>query len=164
MTKRIPLTQGKYALVDDEDFHFLSQWKWYAHRIPKKTKEDTWYAERRQWIKEQKKYKIIAMHRLLMNFPKGKDIDHINGNGLDNRRSNLRILSRRQNQQNKRAPKSSKYPGVCWDKYTQKWVAHVSINGEYKKLGRYDSEKGAFEAYKKAVKNYLHEDVIPEFQ
>ena len=75
MVKEIPLTQNKVSIIDDEDFDFLNQWKWYAHRIPKKTKEDTWYAERRQWNPETKTYKIIAMHRLLMDFPEGLDVE-----------------------------------------------------------------------------------------
>lgn len=164
MTKKIPLTQGKYTLIDDEDYEQLNQWKWLAHRNPKKHKEDIWYAERRQWLPEEKKYKIIAMHRLIMDFPKGKDIDHINGDGLDNRRCNLRVLSRRQNQQNKRIKKTSRYPGVCWDTWTNKWVVNLSINGKQTNLGRYDTEEKAFQVYREAVKKYHGEDVIPELQ
>ena len=75
--KKIKLTQGKYAIVDDEDFAYLNQWRWYYHNN---------YA-----VHTNKNKSRIYMHRFILNTPKKMFSDHINGNGLDNRRSNLRI-------------------------------------------------------------------------
>ena len=86
--KYIPLTQGKFAIVDDDMYEYLNQWKWCL----RKKSERSFYAGRNDW--ENKKNHIVTMQQLIMNPPKGMVIDHINGNGLDNRRCNLRICTR----------------------------------------------------------------------
>lgn len=139
--KEIALTQGKVALVDDEDFEELSKFKWYAHKEP-----HTFYAMR-QSRGSHKFRKKILMHRAIMHPPENLEIDHFNGNGLDNQKSNLRIVTTRINLQNRHTPKSSKYPGVYWEKQTQKWKAQIRINGIKKNIGRYNIEEDAARAY-----------------
>lgn len=140
--KEIPLTQGKVAIVDDEDYPKLIKFKWHARK-----NKNTFYAGTHQKSNDP----IILMHRLILNPPKGMQTDHINGNGLDNRKENLRAVTHRQNCQNKHIKKSSRFPGVTWSKQHKKWKAQIEINGKNKHLGNYTSEKEAFESYKKAV-------------
>lgn len=143
--KTIELTQGKVALVDDEDFEELNQHKWYAHKDG-----NTFYAGR----SINKPHPMtIHMHQAIMNAPKGVDIDHINGDGLNNLKSNLRIVTHRQNTQNRHATKSSIYPGVGWHERDKKWRAYITINGKQKHLGHFDVEAEAYAAYLKALED-----------
>src|SRR3990167_1855880 len=129
--KYISLTQDKFAIIDDSDFEWLSQWKWCFDKKG--------YAVRWQWLKKEKRYIFILMHRLILNTPDNLETDHRNGNGLDNQRNNLRICTRQQNLQNRRKilGTTSKYKGVYWNKNNQKWMVRV------KKIytGYFDSEK-----------------------
>ena len=106
--KKIPLSQGQFSLVDDEDFDILSKFKWYYSKG-----RNTNYA-----IAANNR-KLIRMHRLIMNPKKGFVIDHINGDGLDNRRENLRICSYSHNSMNSALKKGNKsgIKGVFWSKY-----------------------------------------------
>jgi hypothetical protein len=142
--KEIPLTQGKIALVDDEDFPELSKYRWYAHKD-----DNTWYAERHSPKIDGESHKI-KMHRVIAGTPKGVDTDHINGDGLDNRRENLRIVTHRINQQNRHESKTSKYPGVSWDRRKRKWRADIRIGGKRRHLGLYPDEEIAGIVYTKA--------------
>jgi hypothetical protein len=137
--KEIPLSKGLTALVSDEDFEALSQSNWYA-----KKEGRTYYA-----------YKTERMHSLILRAPCGLKIDHIDGNGLNNQRSNLRVVTHRENCQNKHAPKSSIYPGVSWRKEREKWAAKISIGGKGKHLGTFDKEIDAAQAYLKACKDLI---------
>ena len=92
MAKKIKLTQGKCALVSNADYGDLSLHKWCAVYYPKR---NGWYAERN--ISPTKKAKIVRMHRAIMGFPKGEDVDHIDGDTLNNTRENLRVCSRAEN-------------------------------------------------------------------
>ena len=94
--KKIKLTQNKFTIVDDEDFAYLNQWKWYAKKHP----NNKWTAERNKYIKVNGKYygKTILMHREIMNSPCNKDIHHKNKNALDNRRFNLISLTRKEHE------------------------------------------------------------------
>lgn len=138
--KKIPLTQGKFALVDDEDYEFLMQWKWhYTGRVAKRSKC----------------HGVQQMHRLIMNTNNGFEVDHINHDTLDNQKNNLRNVTRKQNCMNKGAEKNStsKYVGVSWCTKRKKWVSNIMINGIQKNLGRFSCEKKAAIAYnEKAVK------------
>ncbi len=148
--QEIKLTQGKVALVDDEDYEYLNQWKWYAAR---KYKTNRFIATRTG---------NISMHRLLMNFPKGKQIDHKDHNELNNQKSNLRICAwAKQNSWNrrKRFGVSSKYKGVTWDKLKLKWKSSICINGRTKHLGNFSSEIEAALTYNKAAKEAFGEFV-----
>ena len=108
--KSIALSQGQYALVDDEDFPSLSKHKWFAHRDG-----HTYYALRNINIGKNKST-TIRMHRIILNTPDGMHTDHINGDGIDNRKGNLRICTKQQNDMSKRKYKkgTSAYKGVHW--------------------------------------------------
>jgi len=143
MPKRIPLTQGRVAIVNNADYEGLSQHKWYA------TKGGAvWYAKR------DERGKTVLMHQLILNPPVGTESDHINGDGLDNRRSNLRLCTHAQNQMNsrKRTNCSSQYKGVDWDKSHCKWRARIMADGKRHHLGYFDDEIDAARAYNKAAK------------
>lgn len=154
--KEIQLTQGKFALVDDEDFEWLNRWKWCVDKGG-----NTFYAQRRLSTIGGKCHKIKMHHAILGKPPKSFEVDHCDGNGLNNQRKNLRFVTRRQNQQNQRngRKKSSQYPGVYWDKRDKKWIARIQINGKSNNLGYFVDEFEAFESYRKAV-NVINTTVI----
>jgi hypothetical protein len=136
MTKLIPLTQGKFAIVDDDDFKFLMNYKWYATEGA----NGVFYAKRLS--------ASIKMHHVIAGRPiRNKMIDHKNGNGLDNRRVNLRIVSNRQNCQNLSIKKKSKFVGVSLDKRTCGWYSFIKIQGKTHNLGYFKKEEDARDAY-----------------
>ena len=143
--REIPLTQGKVALVDDGDYPEISKFKWYAHKDGK-----TWYALRSSPRDACGKQYKIMMHRTIFKICDGLEIDHINGNGLDNRCENLQAVTTRGNAQNRHQLKSSKYPGVTWREYHQKWSAQISLNGRVRHIGYFSDEVSAFVAYENA--------------
>lgn len=122
-------------MVDDEDYEWLTQWKWSALVAP-----NNYYAVRN--VRSTGEY--IYMHRLIMNNPDA-DIDHANGNGLDNQRNNIRFCNSSQNQYNSRkAPGlSSRYKGVTWNKILSKWQAQIYSNGKCIYLGLFENEDEA---------------------
>jgi len=143
--RQIELTQGKVAWVDNEDFEWLNQLKWYAHKHG-----NTFYAIRGILING--KYKVQRMHKFIMGDNLGKsDIDHKDGDGLNNQKVNLRICTHQENMMNRRPNKncSSIYKGVCWHKQTQKWVAKIWIDGKQIHLGYFIIEEDASRAYDK---------------
>ena len=146
MSKRIPLTQGKFAIVDDADFERINQWKWFAAKG-----RSTYYARRSIW--ENGKTRNIQMHRVILNTPPGKQSDHINGDGLDNQRVNLRACTNSQNQMNRRkwGNCSSIYKGVYWDSCRRRWRALIQRNKRQRRLGYYDTPKEAAIAYDEAA-------------
>ena len=151
--KKIKLTRGKYVLVDDEDFEHLNQWKWCAQY------DGNFYAARSKGIGNGKQ-KFIRMHRYIMNAPKGKVVDHINHNTLDNRKKNLRIASIGQNLRNQQKIKkkaSSKYKGVSWDKKSRKWSVRIVYKNKQIYLGAFHSEIEAAKAYNRGAKKYHKE-------
>ena len=91
------------------------------------------------------------MHSVIMNAPKGIQVDHIDGNGLNNQKSNLRLVTNRQNCMNRHQITTSKYPGVTWNKRSRKWVAQAQIDGKHIHIGTFSTEKEAYEAYCKRV-------------
>lgn len=142
MTYELRLNCGRIALIDEDLSKDLNLWKWGF---------DGRYVYRREY--SNGRCKKIYMHRLIMETPKGFDTDHINGNKLDNRCSNLRLATRSENEANKpkKAGCSSKYKGVCWHKQRGCWKAEIKINGKKKHLGVFLSEEVAAEAYNKAA-------------
>lgn len=144
--REIKLTQGKVALVDDSDFDFLNQWKWYAMKTGRK-----FYAARRI-----NRFTVL-MHRLLLNLTNTKILtDHIDRNGLNNQRDNLREATIRQNAANRDSfdNSSSKYLGVYWDPARKKWMATIKDSriNKTKGLGGYKNEIDAAKAYNNAAK------------
>ena len=148
---------GKYvALVDDEDFEALNEIKWSIMKCPRSL-----YAVK--IIRVNGRTATIRMHQLVLN---GKGIDHIDGNGLNNQKYNLRFCTNSENQMNVRKQKntSSIYKGVCFHKITGKWMAHIRINGKRIHLGLFISEVDAAKAYNaKAIElfcGFAHLNII----
>jgi hypothetical protein len=142
MAKKITLSMGVAAIVDDEEYEKLN--------------DSTWsfvngYAYRQVW--KNGKPRTEYMHRVIMGDPKGFETDHINGNGLDNRKRNLRIATRNQNMANQRPQKntSSRYKGVSWEKRRSKWQAYIETKGHKRHLGYFDNEIDAAKAYNTAA-------------
>lgn len=145
--KLIPLSQGLFAQVDDDDFEFLDQWKWSADKS-----YNTWYARRTEHLGNCKLVRI-RMHRLIMQITDRKVfIDHKDGNGLNNQKDNLRICSCSNNGANRRVKAgTSKYLGVNWDKQNNRWKAQIHKNGLNYYLGNFKNETDAAIAYNNAA-------------
>jgi hypothetical protein len=143
---KIPLTKGLFVKVDPQDYIWLSQFRWHC-----KVNKDAIYAVRTIQVKGRSKR--IYLHRLLMNTPPGMVCDHINHDGLDNRKANLRNCTIAQNNANRRSSQnaSSKYIGVSRDKRRDKWVAHIKKDGEDQYLGSFDVEEDAARAHDAAA-------------
>lgn len=160
--KKIKLTQNKVALVDDEDFKIVSQYRWYAQKI-----SNTYYA----CVDNRAINKIyLYMHRLIMEkilqktLLKEEQVDHKNHNGLDNRRQNIRICYRSCNNANRVKQKeyankktTSKYKGVSFNKKLNKWEVYITINKKKIGLGYFEDEKAAATIYNKAALKYFSE-------
>lgn len=151
MSKRIKLTQGKYTTVDDEDYELLinSNFKWYCT-----------YSHGHHYAFGQHAGTYIMLPRFLLNPKKGEQIDHIDRNGLNNKRDNLRIVSNRENQLNKKKPahNTSGYKGVWWAKDRNKFRAEFYYKGQRYSLGSFDDPREAARAYdKKAL------EIVPEY-
>lgn len=165
----INLTKGQVAQVSDEDFEYLSRWKW---RAQYSDLTESYYAVRNEYRggpkrSKQRKKVAILMHREVMRrmlnrtrLSKKKVVDHINHDTLKNTRDNLRYVSYRQNMQNLRKNKSSKYPGVSWNTQKQKWVSQIRVDGEIQHLDFFDIEEDAAEAYKTACQDLIGEKLI----
>lgn len=142
--KQIILTQGKIALVDDEDYTVLVQYRWCVKYDPS---IDTWYAVSRT---PRPEHKQILMHRMVLHLTNPSEfVDHIDHNGLNNCRSNLRACCNKQNQHNRRKVKNktSEYKGVAWIKTHKKWRATIMEKGKNRFLGYFNTEKEAAKAY-----------------
>lgn len=139
MTKLIPLTKNQHAIVDDEDYAFLAQWKWCYQSAP----NGRGYAVRREGKRS------ILMHRDLMKPPTGLTVDHINGNGLDCRKCNMRIATHAENMRNRQKQSegfTSQYRGVYWEANKQRWRACVWLNKKRFCAGYHQSEEAAAKA------------------
>lgn len=151
-TMEIPLTRGQVAIIDVEDWHLIKDYKWSA----------TWCHGKKGYyattnIPDGKgKYKNTGMHRLILGAKKGEVVDHINGHGLNNTRDNLRIVTTRENNINKKlySHNTSGIAGITLDKECNKW--RVRINTEEKRItvGRFDNFQDAVYARKKAEEKY----------
>lgn len=162
MVKEIPLTQGKHALVDDDDYEWLNQWKWSVH---KKVRHGitTYTAVRFQKVHEIKNgvRKGIHMHREITHAVEGMVVDHMNHNTLDNRKENLRVVTHQVNCTNRVTQQNNKsgYVGVNFHNGRQTWRAFVGRSGTptYKHVGTFKSKIEAALAYDDVVepRDYL---------
>jgi len=155
--KEIPLSQDRVALVDDADFEWLNQWQWGYQRRSDTTRT---YALRR--VGHLKSQRTIYMHRMILGLRHGDGVvsDHVNGNGLDNQRHNLRRCTHAQNLWNQRPqtrPKTSRYKGVHWYRNYQKWRAQIRHNGKCIHLGYFASEDVAAHEYNLAAQRLFGE-------
>lgn len=152
MTKQIPLTKGKFALVDDEDYEYLMQWKW---RV-----DVGGYAVREQHVSGGKKNEIrhmVQMHRVINKTPDGLKTDHIDGDKLNNVRGNLRNATPSQNKANAGPYKNNKsgFKGVSWSRLNKKWVAQIKVAGRRIHLGYHRDIKAAVRAYNTAAVKFF---------
>lgn len=150
----IPLTQGKVALIDDEDFEAVSKHKWYAE---KSRDGRRWYAATSIRTAEGKKT-TIKMHRYIKGITDSKiDCDHHDLNGLNNQKINLRVCTRAQNMQNTqvKSNSSSGLKGVVLHKKSGLWMARIRANGKQVLLGYFKTAELGHAAYCEAAKE-LH--------
>ena len=157
--KRIDISTPKYpstfALVDDEDYEWLNQWKWYA--VPGRK---TFYAARQIRTKAGRGgQRIVFMHRMILGLERidQTESDHKNGNGLDNQRQNVRKATRVQNCRNRsgRQNTKSKYKGVVGR--SNKWRARITVEHKQFHLGYFRTEFAAAKAYDKKAKELFGE-------
>lgn len=150
--KTITLSRGYITKVDDEDYERFVKFKWHTE----KARGNLRYAARCIWIGN--KNTVVLLHRLIMDNPKGKSVDHVNGDGLDNRKNNLRICSHKENIRNSKLLRSnnkSGYRGVSWESGVKKWRADITVNYRLKFLGFYKTKELAAEVYNLAAKRYF---------
>jgi hypothetical protein len=147
--KEIPLTKGKVALIDDEDLQRVNQLNWYCNEYG--------YAIHRNGPKS-KHPGTIRMHRLIMHAPSNMEVDHIDGNPLNNQKSNLRLCLHQQNGRNMkkwRKPTTSPFKGVHWNSLRRTWNVQIKVNYQVIHIGVFDCPVRAAEAYDDAAKRYF---------
>jgi hypothetical protein len=161
MTVRVGLTMGKFALIDDEDAEKVlgTEHAWKAKRDRRKHRPDVFYALRRR----SQSSTHISMHRLVLDAPVHLQVDHINGDGLDNRKANLRLATEHQNSAHKigKLPgTSSQYRGVTWHKQAKRWQAAIQVRRKKIYLGLFVNETEAAGAYDHAAKAHFGEFAV----
>lgn len=153
--KEIPLTQGRVALVDDEDYEELNKYKWFLISTPRNC-----YAARRERVH------IVYMHRQLLGVTDSLEVDHIDHDGLNNQRNNIRLCTTRQNNHNSRAKSTStsQYKGVTWYKAYSKWKATIRYGKEHLFLGYFQQEEDAARAYDQMARRLHGEFAYTNFE
>lgn len=147
MSKKLPLNQGRFALIDDEDFERASQFKWFC---------DTHGCAARNVKKSDGSWGMQTLSRFIMNAPSGVYVDHIHGDRMDNRKSQLRFCTNQQNNCNKGKYKNNKsgFKGVFWSKSLCKWTAQICVNGKRIHLGYFADIIESASAYATAAEEY----------
>lgn len=141
--KKIKLTQGQVALVDDEDFEWLNQWKWYALKD-----HLTFYAVRKSSMVNRQTRQLIRMHRIILDSQNGELVDHKDHNGLNNQRSNIRPCTQSQNHQNRISRVgTSRFKGVSWRKGRNRWLVNIATGDRKRYVGMFKNELDAAMAY-----------------
>ena len=156
----ILLTKGKVAIIDDQDGPLVTRYKWYAI-----WNKGTWYA-RTSLPRVNGIQKHISMHRLILKATPGQQVDHRDGEGLNNRRSNLRTATQSQNNFNRRRlrhSKTSRFKGVCFNPRSRlnKWYAQIKKHGRVIYLGVFTHEQDAAQAYDRAAATLFGDFVAP---
>ena len=149
--KKIPLKHtNRFTLVDDEDYKQLvslpyKSWLYYRNKAGNE------YARARIKLSDMS-WSLVLMHRVIMGAEPGEEVDHVDRDGLDNRRQNLRLSTRSQNNGNQAKTRgTSRFKGVYWDKGRQKWHAQICLGSNRRAIGRFDSEEEAARAYDAAA-------------
>jgi hypothetical protein len=148
--KEILLTQGKVTLVDDEDFEYLNQWKWYVKKYCQNS-HNTFYAAR--VVIEEGKHRTIFMHREILELKAGERCDHEDQDGLNNQRYKATVG---QNRANSKSTAISGYKGVYFDNKasTPRWLARIMTNKKFLYLGSFPTKEEAALAYNQAALKY----------
>lgn len=154
--KRLKLTKGKFAIVDNRDFPHVAQYKWQAYMTPQNR---TWYALRKFGPPGDRH--TISMHRFILG-PGKRQVDHRDGNGLNNRRYNLRACSHQKNMRNRRVlslqKKTSRFKGVSLTRVrTNSWLACIYVSKKRILLGWHPTQEQAALAYNLAAKRHFGE-------
>lgn len=155
--KTIPLTQGLVGIVDDADFERVSAYKWHAHKADKN------FYPRHMFLRSGVRV-WERLHTFLM--PEAVSVDHIDGNGLNNQRHNLRPATSQQNRwgfRRRTSKSSSKFRGVYWSKKRAKWVSQLTLDYKNLYLGIFENEEDAARAYDAAARRHFGEFASPNF-
>lgn len=144
---KIPLTKGKFAVIDDDDYDKIAGYKWCFAKAG-------YAASRKKNYGEQ-----VLMHRIILNAGKTQSVDHKNGNGLDNRKNNIRLCSHQQNMMNRKMPchNTSGYKGVTWDKQMKKWRAQLRHSKTNSYVGLFSNIVEAAKEYDKKAREVFGE-------
>lgn len=152
----IPLTMGLETLIDEQDVKFVSEWYWQSTCVANLKKRKYIYAASYLGVKGKDR-RLVYLHRFLMQPKKGQIVDHLNGNMLDNRRSNLRVCTQRENMCNQTVHRNGKLVGAI-KLPNGKFRSGIRVNGYYSVIGIFDTEIEAHQAYLQAYNDLLSKE------